>query len=241
MIYKEDAMKLNKKIFIITLLLSLLTVVVLYKYINGLKTETVAPVVKTEVVTALDTIPANTKITAGMLTSIPLPSEAILTDAVLDSDKIVGRITNSDIKKGEQILASRLMENGANTSLSYQIPKGKRAITITNTEVSGVAGYILPKDRVDILVMYSIKENPTIIYTQLQNIEILKVGSNITKPDATTVPTSLTILVTPEQAEVVMYALNNGSLQLTLRNPDDGKKNDLEGFGVDNFNTWRVR
>lgn len=234
-------MKLNKKIFIITLLLSLLTVVVLYKYINGLKTETIAPVVKMEVVTALYTIPSNTKITAGMLTSIPLPSEAILSDAILDSDKIVGRITNSDIKKGEQVLASRLMEEGAKTSLSYQIPEGKRAITITNTEISGVAGYILPKDRVDILVMYSIKENPTIIYTQFQNIEILKVGSNITKPDASTVPTSLTILVTPEQAEVVMYALNNGSLQLTLRNPDDEKKIDLDGFGEDNFNSWRAR
>ena len=83
--------------------------------------------------------------------------------------------------------------------------------------------------------------------TQMQNVEILAIGikpqmsaeGNIVQN--TGVPTSVTLLVTPEQAEVVSYILNTATFQLTLRNPVDGVEVPLSHYGTDNFNDWRNR
>lgn len=83
--------------------------------------------------------------------------------------------------------------------------------------------------------------------TQMQNVEILAIGI---KPQMSEdgsiaqnagVPSSVTLLVTPEQAEVVTYILNTATFQLTLRNPVDGVEVPLSHYGTDNFNDWRNR
>lgn len=83
--------------------------------------------------------------------------------------------------------------------------------------------------------------------TQMQNVEILAIGVKPHVDEAgnvvgnTGVPSSVTLLVTPEQAEVVAYIQNNAIFQLTLRNPVDGVEVPLSHYGTDNFNDWRNR
>lgn len=83
--------------------------------------------------------------------------------------------------------------------------------------------------------------------TQLQNIEVLEVGIVAIKDEtgklvkAQGVPTSVTLLVTPQQAEVVAFMLKYGTFQMTLRNPVDGVKVPLDHYGKDNFDDWRNR
>lgn len=83
--------------------------------------------------------------------------------------------------------------------------------------------------------------------TQFQNLEVLAigvkptVGENGKLVENAGVPSSVTLLVTPQQAEVMAYMLNNGSFQMTLRNPVDGLKVPLDHYGTDNFNEWRNR
>lgn len=83
--------------------------------------------------------------------------------------------------------------------------------------------------------------------TQMQNVEILAIGVKPHVDEAgnvvgnTGVPSSVTLLVTPEQAEVVAFIQNNAIFQLTLRNPVDGVEVPLSHYGTDNFNDWRNR
>ena len=127
--------------------------------------------------------------------------------------------------------------------MSYRIPENMRAITVPSSEVNGVGGYIVSGDKLDILVSYVPSEGVQVEYTQLQNIEVLEIGANIAATAETEagVPTSLTLLVTPAQAEVIAYANLSGSFHFTLRNPVDSAKQDLAGYGTANFDSWRER
>lgn len=238
-------MKVNRKVLILAIILGLITVGTTYYYISSIETKGAEPVALTEVVVAVDTIPEHVKITEEMLTTASIPSEAVHPEAVLQKDQIVGGVANSEIVKGEQVLSSRVATDTAASSLSYSVPENMRAITLPMTEVSGVGGYIEPGDRIDILVSYAdIEINPMkVVYTQLQNIEVLAEGPSavVTEDQQSGVATSLTVLVTPAQAEVLAFANINGTFQFTLRNPVDNTKADLQQFGSENFNTWRDR
>lgn len=238
-------MKTNRKILVLAVVFGLITVGATYYYINSLESKGAEPVDLTEVVVAVDTIPEHVKITEEMLATASIPTEAVHPEAVLQIDKIIGGVTNSEIVKGEQVLSSRVATDSSSSSLSYSVPENMRAITLPMTEVSGVGGYIEPGDRIDILVSYTdVEINPMkVVYTQLQNIEVLAEGpsSVVTEDQQNGVATSITVMVTPAQAEVLAFANINGTFQFTLRNPVDNAKVDLQQFGTENFNTWRDR
>lgn len=238
-------MKVNKKVLILAIILGLFTVGAVYYYISDLNKKEETPVDLTDVVVAADTIPTHVKITEEMLTTVSVPTEAVHPNAILTKEKAVGGITSSEIIKGEQLLSDRVVTDGTAALLSYSVPETMRAITIPMNEISGVGGYIEAGDRIDILVSYADTEiNPTkVVYTQLQNIEVLVEGPAVasTEEAQTGVPTSLTVLVTPAQAEVLAFAYVNGGFHYTLRNPIDNTKADLQLFGTENFSTWRDR
>lgn len=236
-------MRLNKKVVVFAVILGLVTVGILYQYINSIKVETLPPVDMTDVVTVVNTIPEHVIIKEEMLTTITIPTEAVHPEAVLDPSLILGGVTKTEIIKGEQLLKSRIITEGDASFLGYWIPENMRAITVPTNEISGVGGYIVPGDTIDILVSYSEPEiSPEkITYTQLQNIEVLKVGPFTSEDENEGVVTSLTLLVTPEQAEVLAFANINGSFHFTLRNLMDDKKEEVEEYGSENFNTWKDR
>lgn len=241
-------MKVKKSIIILAVILGLLTMGTLYYYIETLNQ---APVVEddlTDVVVAVSSIPAHVKITQEMVILKSLPTEAVHPDAATKLEDIVGYTTKTEIYSEEQVLKSKIATDLSQSNLAYRIPENMRAITIPTDEISGVGGYLAKGDRVDILVTYNDATiNPGLLtITQFQNIEILEVGpltfTETGQPAVNQgVTSSLTLLVTPSQAEVMFYATINGAMQMTLRNPVDTTINTLNQFSTADFPTWRER
>ncbi|MFN7998304.1 MAG: Flp pilus assembly protein CpaB [Bryobacteraceae bacterium] len=151
---------------------------------------------------------------------------------------VVGRGVVAAIYDGEPVLENRLAPKEAGGGLAAIIPPGMRACAVKVNEVVGLAGFVVPGMRVDVLI----SGNPpnardmagTKVKTLLQNIEVLSAGQNIQK-DAEGKPVSVQVvnlLVTPEQAEVLSLASNEARIQLVLRNPTDTQVADVHGSAM---------
>jgi len=237
---------MHKKILIFAVLIGLLTVIGLSYYINSHEKTQKVEIPYSKVVVANNVIPANTKITADMVSIKSIPTESVHPEAIISLDKVIDKISKSEIVSGEQVLSSRIVIDPNKATLAYRVPKDMRAIAIPDTEVTGVAGNINVGDKIDILVTYSNKEvNPVCTtYTQLQNVEVAAVITAKASADDkqnSGLPTSITVFVNPAQAEVIAYAVTNGKLYFTLRNPIDTGKVDLKFYNSTNFTTYLER
>jgi len=147
--------------------------------------------------------------------------------SVTDKNGAVNRGVVSKIYQGEPVLDSRLATAGAGGGLAATIRPGMRACAVRVDDVVGVAGFVLPGMRVDVLASGTApgvlaSQGPK-VKTLLQNIEVLSAGSNIQK-DNEGKPVQVQVvnlLVTPEQAELLSLASNQTKIQLVLRNPLD--------------------
>jgi pilus assembly protein CpaB len=147
--------------------------------------------------------------------------------SILDKKNAIGRGVISNIYAGEPILDNRLAPMGSGGGLAATIKEGMRACAIKVDEVVGVAGFVTPGMRVDVLVS-GVPPNQgnsqeTQTRTILQNIEVLSAGTDIQK-DAEGKPQQVQVvnlLVTPEQAQILALASNQMKIQLVLRNPLD--------------------
>ncbi len=158
--------------------------------------------------------------------------------AMLKKEDAVGRGVISAMYEGEPVLESRLAPKGAGAGLPSMIPPGMRAVALHVNEVVGVAGFVVPGMRVDILI----SGNPptgngglgTLTKTLLQNIEVLSAGQEF-KKDVEGKPISvqvINVLVTPQQAEQLSLAANQTTIQLVLRNPLDTQVAKTNGAAV---------
>ena len=137
----------------------------------------------------------------------------------------VGRGVITPVRANEPLLEGKLADKGAGGGLSVSIPEGMRAVSVKVDEVIGVAGFVLPGTRVDVVVTLPPRAggNEATAQVILQNIPALAAGES-TQPDAQGKPhgvTVITLLVTPEQAEALILAANEGRIQLALRNTLD--------------------
>jgi pilus assembly protein CpaB len=143
------------------------------------------------------------------------------------------RSTTIPLLKGEPVLVRKLATKDAGRGLAALIPKGMRAYTIQATRVaSNVAGFILPGNRVDVLL--NVKGSQTdetgggSTTTLLQSVEILAVDQRLDAPADNKVNPkdlgSITLLVTPEQAALLDLGQSAGQLTLALRNPEDANE-----------------
>ena len=139
------------------------------------------------------------------------------------------RRCSPQLYRGEPIIESRLAAVGAGGGLAATIPSGMRACAVRVNEVVGVAGFVVPGMRVDVIISgtelgAAASQGPK-VKTLLQNIQVLSAGTNIQKDNEgkpVQVPV-VNLLVTPEQAEVLSLASNETRIQLVLRNPLDNE------------------
>lgn len=161
----------------------------------------------------------------------PLPPGAIQ-----KPDEILGRAAVVPTYRGSPILNSNFAPKGAGAGLAVTIPPGKRAVAVKVDQVVGLAGFILPGMRVDVIACGNPPEDTTkVLGTQartiLQNIEVLSAGENL-QPDRDGKPVPVQVvnlLVTPEEAEILSLAGNETRIQLVLRNPLDNEKAEPPG------------
>jgi len=143
-----------------------------------------------------------------------------------NSADVIGRGVVVTINEGEPIVESRIAAKGAGAGMAATIPPGMRAVAVRVNDVVGVAGFVLPGMRVDLLIAGTPPGGAPgnvgpLERTLLQNIEVLSAGQNIQK-DAEGKPVSVPVvnlLVTPEQAETLSLASSETRIQLVLRNP----------------------
>jgi pilus assembly protein CpaB len=141
-------------------------------------------------------------------------------------EEILGRGLIVPIVKNEPVLRAKLASKEAGSGLPPVIPEGMRAISVRVNEVVGVAGYVLPGNRVDVLATANPGSNQAEMTTKviLSNVQVLTAGTRMEQDAANTKPvqvTVVTLLVFPEQSERLALASTEGKIQLALRNPLD--------------------
>ena len=139
---------------------------------------------------------------------------------------VVGRGLIVPVVKNEPILKAKLASKEAGSGLPPVIPEGMRAVSVRVDEVVGVAGYVLPGTRVDVLATAnpSDQRSDTTTKVILSNVQVVTAGTRMEQDQENTKPvqvTVVTLLVFPEQAERLALASNEGKIQLALRNPLD--------------------
>lgn len=140
--------------------------------------------------------------------------------------QVLGRGLIVPVVKNEPILNAKLASKEAGSGLPPVIPEGMRAISVRVNEVVGVAGYVLPGNRVDVLATQSptASQSDTTSKVILANVQVLTAGTRIEQDQEKGKPmqvTVVTLLVSPEQAERLALASTEGKIQLALRNPLD--------------------
>jgi pilus assembly protein CpaB len=211
--------------------------------------ETVAAGDMTKVVVAAHDIAARTTLDSGMLKLAEVPKDSVLDGAFSNVDDLDGQVTRYPLVSGEQVVSSKIgVQNKNETGLSFVVPVGMRAFSIQVTEESGVGGLILPGDLVDVI---GILEGDTVgvdkAVTIVQNVEVLAVAQEAQEPLPAARPTgtptpsatsgtlgerpkdaepnpgarTVTLAVTPEQAQLLALVQAKGALVLTLRSFGD--------------------
>jgi len=176
----------------------------------------------TVVVASMD-IPYGTKIAARHLNTISLPKAAVPGDAVLDPDSIEGQVSSSDVVSGEMLMKSRLSEHGSGSTLAALISDNMRAITVRVDDVVGVAGFLLPGNYVDIIsIKLDRKSKIAKTDTVLKKIRVLAVDQKARTDDSEPVVVrAVTMEMLPKESEVLAKSMAEGTIQLTLRNPNE--------------------
>ena len=192
---------------------------------------------QTLVVAAAD-IPIGSAISEPQLKTTSWPKDSIPPGSAADVKSLVGRVAIRPISNGDAVTEQKLKPKGGAAGsgfMTYIVPLGHRATTVAVNEVAGVAGFITPNDRIDVVLTTQLpgsqKENISKII--LQNVPVLATGQITEQKEGkpVIVPT-VTLDLTPEDAEKLVLAGSKGSLQLLLRNIADSAPLNSKGATI---------
>mgnify|MGYP002152314922 CR=1 FL=1 len=225
----------GKLIFILAIIFGSIAAFGAFQYMQNLENTYQLSGNYTQVATAKSNIPARTAIQGDMLEFIEIPVEYVQEGSVMTAAEAVGKLARNEIYAGEQLLAQKLMERQDHQGgLAVKVEEGKRAVTIPIGMVSSLHGMIQVGDRVDVMITLvqeeersvgegtDTAEHRRIAVTVLQNLPVLAMNNRMTEAaEGTAEPATITLMVTPEEAQRVVLANQTGSIQLTLRGPED--------------------
>lgn len=180
---------------------------------------TIAP---THILTAAMNLPLGTQIGSRHVGSIEMIPGQEPAGTFHDEKEIEGKVTSVNVPAGQLLLAAMFAKEGE-SALAANVAKDKRAVTVRVDDVVGVAGFLLPGNRVDVVATRKDDRSGAIMAeTLLSNIKVLAVdqtaAANSNEP---VVVRAVTLEVTPEEAETLLKGKAAGSIQLALRNPLD--------------------
>jgi pilus assembly protein CpaB len=196
-----------------------------YNLMQNQPVKTVATPTQPVVAAALD-LNLGSELKAEDLKVVSFPAGVAPEGTFAKVEDIVGRGLIVPIVKNEPILAAKLASKEAGSGLPPVIPEGMRAVSVRVNEVVGVAGYVLPGTRVDVVATASPTASSvdTTSKVVLANVQVLTAGTRLEQDKEDGKPmqvTVVTLLVTPEQSERLALASTEGKIQLALRNPLD--------------------
>jgi pilus assembly protein CpaB len=184
-------------------------------------------------------IPAGALVTKDMLRTVAWPADSRVPGTFSDARHVLDRGAIAAIALNEPITESKLAPVGAGAGLAPTIPPGMRGISVRVNEVVGVAGFVVPGTRVDVVVTFESRaaQSDSLARVVVSNVQVLTAGTRYdqekARQDARPIPTSVvTLLVTPEDAERIALAAAEGRITLTLRNPLDTAPTETSGIRV---------
>ena len=159
---------------------------------------------------------------------VPWPAANQVPGSFTEIEKVVNRGVILATAENEPLTEAKLAAVGSGAGLPPTIPEGMRAISVKVNEVIGVAGFVIPGTRVDVMVTVRRPGNDNTSQTRvvLSNVTVLTAGTRFDQERATAegkaIPTSVvTLLLTPADAEKMTLASEEGRIMLALRNPLD--------------------
>ncbi len=214
---------LKAALFLVLALVAAAAAGVLFKrYLQRGASATAIPLSK--VVVAIRAIPAGATLEAAELKSVDWPRADLPQGALHDAGALVGRVTLSELVPGEPLFESLLASTKAGRGLAALLPPTMRAVAVRVDDVVGVAGFIHPGDRVDVLVTMKPEDEtdvPPVSRVILQNVSVLAVGTKTDRDEKKlnrAVPVTVaTLMVDSADAERLALATTRGKILLALR------------------------
>jgi pilus assembly protein CpaB len=177
------------------------------------------------VVVAARPIAIGTELTARDVKVLAWPGGSPISGAIGDPKAVINRGLLTAVLENEPITVNKVAAANEGTGLSPVIPRGMRALAVRVNDVIGVAGFVVPGSRVDLVVTMR-QTNGSMTRTAASNVQVLTAGTRQDqgKPDDGKKPnqsTVVTLMVTPQDAERIALAQSEGEIMLVLRNPLD--------------------
>ena len=215
-----------------------------YNYMQHLPAKTTSMPTRPVVVAASD-LDIGAELRREDIRIVDWPANALPANSISDPKDVVGRGLVLPVIENEPFLPMKLAAKDAGSGLPPVIPPGLRAVSVRVNEVIGVAGYVLPGTRVDVVATVSPSGQGSDMTSKviLTNVQVLAAGTKIDRETDKNKPmpvSVVTMLVNPEEAERLTLASTEGKIQLALRNPLDKtipatpgvRPSALFGFGV---------
>ena len=191
-----------------------------------------------KIVVAATDIPIGTVISEPQLRVASWPKDSIPPGSAQLPESVISRVAVRPIARGDAVTEQKLKpKSGAPGSgfMTYVVPEGHRAVTVAVNEVAGVAGFLTPNDRVDVIVTIPVPgdEKESISKIILENVPILATGQVTDQKEGkpVVVPT-VTLDLIPSDSEKLVLAASKGSLQLLLRNITDSAQVNSRGATI---------
>lgn len=186
-------------------------------------------------VVVVQDMPVGSLITKDHVKLVAWPASSPLVNGFTEIEQVVNRGLISSVVANEPLTEAKLAPLEAGGGLPPSIPEGMRALSVRVNEIVGVAGFVVPGTRVDLMV--TMKQSGTnqesMTRVVLSDLQVLTAGTRYDQEkarDGQPIPTSVvTLLVTPEDAEKITLAQSEGQIMLTLRNPMDRTPTETQG------------
>jgi|GEM_PF-1565508 pilus assembly protein CpaB len=217
----------------IALILALASVFVARQWIAAVRQPPATQTVETvPVVVAAAQIDHLSRIRPGEVRVLRFPKEGLDLDPSLrqasssffsDPSAVVGKYVTQTVYPNEPIVRERLRDHLGGSGLSHVVQPGMRAVSISVNDVTGVAGFVLPGNRVDLLSMRKLPGSETLTpLLIMQDAKVLAVDQEVSQDaDKPHNSRTVTLELSPQDAAVVIQAAESGTVQMTLRNPLD--------------------
>jgi pilus assembly protein CpaB len=182
------------------------------------------PIAQQYVVVAKESVPVGTLLSKEQVRLAGWPADSPVPGGFSKAEDVIGRGVTASIVQNEPITENKLAPRESGAGLPPTIPPGMRAVAVRVNDVIGVAGFTVPGTRVDVIVTVR-QDRETMSRAVVSNVQVLTAGTNIDQQksrEGKAIPTAVvTLLVTPQDAERLALAANEGSIVLALRNPLD--------------------
>jgi pilus assembly protein CpaB len=222
-----DRNKRTAAVVLVAVILAAVASLGMYRVVAARPASEDSAVKTVDVVVAQHPLALGTLLTKGDVKLVKWPADTQVPGAFAKVDEVLDRGLIATVEENELLIAAKVAPREAGAGLPPSIPQGMRAISVKVNEVIGVAGFVVPGTRVDVMVTLANRQaqQESVTRVVVSNVQVLTAGTRIDQEnakDGKPIPsTVVTLLVSPEDGERIALAASEGQVMLTLRNPLD--------------------